>query len=160
MAPRSARFNLSAPDGEPRRPAGFVRLRCESLEDRLAPALFNVQAPLLFTGARNFGCVVAGDLNKDGRQDAVLADFGTGYGELDQFGNPTVPGTQIFVLRGNASGGFDKLALTTGGENVSFVTLADINGDGWDDVVAVNSNRQNASAACRCSRTTPRPACR
>jgi hypothetical protein len=122
-------------------------LRCESLEDRLAPALFNVQAPLLFTGARNFGCVVVGDLNKDGRPDAVLTDFGTGYGEIDpNTGQPTVPGTQIFVLRGNASGGFDKLALTTGGENVSFVTLADINADGWDDVVAVNSNRQNVGS--------------
>ena len=53
--------------------------RIERLEERLAFALFNVQAPLSFTGLNNNSCVVTADLNKDGFSDAVLTNFGTDY---------------------------------------------------------------------------------
>src|SRR5262245_1676531 len=44
-----------------------VRIGCELLEDRTAPALFTALAPVEATGLFNNGCVVVGDLNKDGK---------------------------------------------------------------------------------------------
>ena len=62
-----------------RRPDLFSRPRCEPLEDRLAPALFEVQSPLSFSGLNNNGCVAVTDLDKDGFADAILTNFGTDY---------------------------------------------------------------------------------
>ena len=52
-------------------PARLTRLRCEQLEGRLAPAVFNVQAPMSFTGLNNNGCVAVTDL-KGPWQEVVL----------------------------------------------------------------------------------------
>src|SRR5215470_16342083 len=70
MAPRSSRHRILTTLG--RRSTTFARLRLETLECRLAPALFNVQTPLTSTSLNNNGCVVVADLNKDGFADAVL----------------------------------------------------------------------------------------
>jgi hypothetical protein len=102
--------------------------------------VFNVQNPLSFTGLSNNGCVAVGDLNHDGVPDAVLTNFGSGYGAPYDSGTPA---TSITVLYGRQGGGFTRAQLNTGGSNVSFVALADINSDGWLDAVAVNSNQQN-----------------
>src|SRR5207253_2081155 len=68
-----------------------------------------------------------------GFTDAVLSN----YGPSENSGT----GNNISILYGNASG-FTPVQPTTGGTNVSFVTVADINGDGWADVVATNGNQQ------------------
>jgi len=109
-------------------------LRCERLEDRTTPAaLFTVQRPSV-SGLNNNGFVAVADLNKDGFADAVL----TNYGPSETSGT----GNSITVLYGRAGGGFSRVQLATNGTNVSFASIADINGDGWQDVVAVNANRQ------------------
>ncbi len=115
--------------------ANFARPRCEPLEGRIAPALFNVQSPLSFTGLNNNGCVATADLNKDGLMDSVLTNFGTDYA--------SGAGSTITVLYGKAGGGFNKINLNTSGTNVSFVSIADIDGDTFPDVVASNANKQN-----------------
>src|SRR5262245_26870091 len=115
MAPQFPRHNISTPPARRRRPA---RLRCEPLEGRLALAVFNVQAPLSFPSLNNSGCVVVGDLNKDGLADAVLTNFGTDYS--------TGAGSTITVLSGRSSGGFTSSPLNTGGTNVAFAAIADI----------------------------------
>ncbi len=141
MAPQSTRHSISTPAPRRRRGAKvapFVRPRCEQLEDRITPALFNVQSPLSFSGLNNNGCVAVADFNHDGFEDAVLTNFGTDYAGG--------AGNSITVLYGKAGGGFNKLQLTTGGRNVAFATIADINGDGWADVVVVNANQQNTGS--------------
>src|SRR5207244_1337540 len=45
-----------------------------------------------------------------------------------------------------ATGGFTRVQLNTGGTNVSFASIADINGDGWADVVVTNENNQNTGS--------------
>jgi hypothetical protein len=142
MAPQSLRHSISAPLARRRRPAKFARLRCEHLEDRIAPALFNVQTPFSPGSGvlNNNGCVAVGDLNHDGLTDAVLTNFGTGYGAPYDTGTP---GNSITVLYGKAGGGFTPVTIPTGGTNPSFVALADLNGDGWLDAVVVNENSQN-----------------
>src|SRR5262245_5420089 len=138
MAAQSPRHSISAPPARRRRPAQLVRIRCEPLEDRIAPALFDVQTPLAFTGLSNNGCVAVADLNKDTLADAILTNFGTDHG--------SGAGSTITVLYGKEGGGFNKLQLNTNGKNVSFVSIADINGDSWPDAVAVNANQQNVGS--------------
>lgn len=134
MAPQSPR-NKRFPPPPAHRRTKSVRLLCEQLEDRVTPALFNVQSPLSFTGLNNNGFVGVTDLNKDGFDDAILTNFGTDYS--------TGAGTTITALYGKAGGGFNRINLSTGGQNVSFASIADINGDTWPDVVVSNANRQN-----------------
>src|SRR5205085_6083199 len=86
-------------------------------------------------GLNNNGCVAVADFNHDGLADAVLTNEGTDFG--------AGAANTITILYGKATGGFIKVQLNTGGNNVSFATVADINGDGWADVVAVNENNHN-----------------
>src|SRR5262249_30101717 len=97
-------------------------------------------SPYSFNGLNNNGCVAAGDFNKDGLEDAVVTNFGTGYGTGT---NPGVPGSTITVLYGKQGGGFTSLTLNCGGKNPSFVSCGDVNGDGWPDLVVSNENQQN-----------------
>jgi hypothetical protein len=118
-------------------------LRLEQVEDRIAPAIFTVQDPAYTFAAgvmNNNGCVAVADFNKDGRMDAVFSNFGSGYGTPTQ--PNTTPGNTITILRGTPTGFTPTQVLNTGGENVSFVSVADINSDTFPDIVAVNENRQ------------------
>ena len=138
MAAQSSRYFRFAP-ARRSRPAQSFRLRCEPLEGRIAPALFNVQSPMSFTGLSNNGCVAVADLNNDTHMDAVLANFGTDYG--------TGAGSTITVLYGREGGGFNRVNLSTSGRNISFVTIADINGDNFPDVLASNANQQTSQGS-------------
>jgi hypothetical protein len=135
MAPHTFR-RIAAPAARRRRSVTFFRLRCEQLEDRVVPALFNVHTPYSFTGLNNDGCVVTADFNKDGRTDAVLTNFGTDYG--------SGAGSTITVLYGQQGGGFSHVTLNTGGTNPSFAAVGDLNGDGYPDLVVSDENGQNA----------------
>jgi hypothetical protein len=117
-----------------------IRLQCLAFEDRINPTpLFTTATPYQITNVNNNnGCVATADFNHDGFQDAVLTDFGVDY----QSG----AGTQIIILYGNSSGGFSRVTLSTGGSNVSFVNVVDINGDGWADLAVTNENHQNAGS--------------
>lgn len=120
-----------------------AQLRVEQFEARVTPALFTAQSPAYAFSAgvmNNNGCVAVADFNRDGRMDAVFTNFGTGYGSPTQ--NDTTPGTTITILRGTATGFTPTQVLNTGGENVSFVSVGDIDSDNWPDIVAVNENRQ------------------
>lgn len=138
MAPHSSRPSISAQYLRRGRPVKSVRLRCEQFEDKIVPALFNAQPPIVITGLTNAGCVASADFNKDGIMDAVLTNFGTGHGSPHDTGTP---GTNITFLRGSATG-FMRLTVDAGGTNPSFVEVGDLNGDGWTDAVVTNQNRQ------------------
>jgi hypothetical protein len=129
------RFPSQAPG---RWPAKLIAPRCEQLEERLALALFNVLSPLSFSGLNNNNNVAVADLNKDGLADAILTNFGTDYS--------TGAGNTITVLYGKSGGGFNRININTAGKNVSFVSIADINGDTWPDVVVANDNQQNTGS--------------
>ena len=77
MAPQSSRYYLSAVPPRRSRPAKSFRLRCEPLEGRIAPALFNVSNPVTVSGTANYGCLATGDFNNDGNTDMVLTNYGT-----------------------------------------------------------------------------------
>ena len=79
MAPKSPRHGLFSTPAR-RRSATFFRPRLEWLEGRVVPALFNVQTPLASSLLKNNGCVVVGDLNKDGYADAVFTNYGPSTG--------------------------------------------------------------------------------
>jgi hypothetical protein len=138
MAPQFPRHPAPRRSARRSRCTPVVRLRFESLEDRTTPALFNVQAALTPGQLNNNGCVAVGDLDKDGDDDAVLTNFGTNYS--------TGAGTAISVLYNDGAGGFSRLNLNTSGQNIAFVTIADIDGDTWLDVVTCNANRQNTGS--------------
>jgi hypothetical protein len=123
---------------KPRRWSGFARPRCEELEGRIAPALFDVQDPQFFPSMSNNGCVAVADLDKDGDSDAIFANFGTDHA--------AGAGSSITVLYSNGAGGFTRVPHNTQGFNVAFVTTADINGDTYQDVVAVNANKQGTGS--------------
>src|SRR5437868_238855 len=141
MASQSTRPNSSARHARRRRSdkvARSVQLRCEQLEGRITPALFNVHSPYSISGLNNNGCVVAADFNKDGFADAVLTNFGTDYGNG--------AARTITILRNNQDGTFAHVNANTGGTNVAFAAVADINGDSWPDLVVSDENGQNTGS--------------
>jgi hypothetical protein len=91
---------------------------------------------LSLTALNNNGCVAAADFNKDGIEDAVVTNFGTDYA--------SGAGKTITILYGKSGGGFSPVTLSTGGSNPSFVTVGDLNGDGYPDLVVTNENGQAA----------------
>jgi hypothetical protein len=133
MARTSRPRSISLRPARHRRPAK-IQLRCEQFEDKIVPALFNVVPQPSIAGLNNNGCVVTADLNNDGFMDAVVTNEGT---DLNANGD-----RNIIVLYGNSSGGFTRLSYDTGGTNVAFAAIGDINGDGLPDVVAVDENGQ------------------
>jgi hypothetical protein len=138
MALHSSRPSIPARPARRHRPAQLARLRCERFEDRITPTLFTAHAPYSFTGLNNNGSVAVGDFNHDGYTDTVLSNEGTDFS--------TGADNTITILYGRATGGFTKVSLNTGGTNVSFVAVGDINGDGYLDVVAVNENNHNTGS--------------
>ncbi len=138
MAPQSSRRRIPAPSARRRWPAQSVRLRCEALEDRDVPALFNVMTPPSISGLTNAGCVAVADFDKNGVSDAVLTNFGTAYGTTAASG----AGNTVTILYGRVGQPFGKVQPNTGGWNPSFAAVGDINGDGWTDLVVANENGQ------------------
>ncbi len=135
MAPKVPHDIRSSQSAHRRRLAKFAGLQFERLEDRIAPALFNLST-VTTSNLSNNGCVAVGDFNKDGNPDAVVSNYGPSVDSL--------LGNRIHVLTGNGSGGFSASSILTQGTNVSFVAVGALDNDGWDDVVASNANHQNA----------------
>jgi hypothetical protein len=138
MGPHSFRPTIFGGRAHRRRISKFAGLRFETLEGRIAPALFNVLDPGSISGLNNNGCVAVADFNKDGFADAVLTNFGTDY--------TTGAGTTITILRNNQAGGFTRSSPATGGTNAAFVAVGDLNGDTWPDFVVCNANGQNTGS--------------
>ncbi|MFM2294263.1 MAG: hypothetical protein RLZZ350_676 [Verrucomicrobiota bacterium] len=80
------------------------------------------------TVGNNPRSVISVDVNGDGRADLVSANFNSGGG------------TNLTVLTNNGSGGFVLSATLTVGVGASSVTSADVNGDGWADLISANFN--------------------
>jgi uncharacterized protein YuzB (UPF0349 family) len=73
------------------------------------------------------------DLNGDGNLD-VVETIGCGDGNRCSYG-------LLAVLLGNGDGGFQSaVTFQSGGAKASAVAIADLNDDGWPDVVVVNTN--------------------
>jgi len=79
-------------------------------------------------------CVIAADVNGDGKPDLICANFG--YDSVS--GNIT--GNTLTVLTNNGAGKFGlKSTLTVGGGPYT-VLAADINQDGWPDLICSYTN--------------------
>jgi hypothetical protein len=108
--------------------------------------------------------VASGDFNRDGAADVVLGHqallgdgtgglappvgyetaivTGVAVGLLDADGDPDLVATRngnngMAVYRGNGAGGFTLLATASGSTSARNPVLADLNGDGHTDVVAI-----------------------
>lgn len=86
-----------------------------------------------FRSAVSFGvgkiplALVAEDMDRDGVLDLVLALSGS---------------NQVAVLKGDGKGLFQKVTTSqAAGNGTTFLAVQDLNGDGWSDVVAINSGR-------------------
>jgi hypothetical protein len=79
--------------------------------------------------------IAAADFDKDGHIDLVIADFN--FGTL-----MTMPETSI-VLFGDGKGNFPRSMVLTSGSQSNGVAVADIDGDGWPDIVMMNAGNDD-----------------
>jgi Big-like domain-containing protein/VCBS repeat protein/FG-GAP repeat protein len=112
-------------------------------------------AVLYGSGVDNTSSVAVGDVNGDGKPDLVVTNFCAPGGCTD-------PGTgSIGVLLGNGDGTFQPaVAYNSGGFWGAFSTVvADVNGDGRPDLLAVNfeGNNFSSSVAVLLNRSTSPP---
>jgi hypothetical protein len=70
--------------------------------------------------------LVASDMDHDGILDLIVALGGSDH---------------VVVLKGDGEGGFHHLSKQISGKGTNFLAVRDVNGDGWEDVIAVNSGR-------------------
>ena len=77
--------------------------------------------------------VTTGDLNGDGQADLVVT------------GAPTLSGATVSILLGNGDGTFQAAAHYRAGSNANWSVIADLNGDGKQDVAVANAGRPGAA---------------
>src|SRR5262249_30844971 len=79
----------------------------------------------------NFGngpfVIATGDFNKDGKIDLAIANKGIPGSSTDLGG--------VLVFLGNGDGSFQSPASYGAGTNLTFITAADVNGDGAADLM-------------------------
>ncbi len=115
--------------------------------------LFNNTLPTPYPGGRSFAAgtnaaagngnmadgIASGDFNRDGQLDVAVSYL--------QANDPTKPLTNgyIRVLQGNGAGGFSLSGTYPVGQQPYYVASADLNGDGFPDLIAVNSSVNSAT---------------
>ncbi len=119
----------------------------EQLEDRSTPAIFTGVTGLLGNAANN-GSIAAGDLDNDGYTDFVVSNYGNSKAVSGS--GTDAPGNTIGVVFGTGSGVSTTAVLYPTGHSddfVSFVAIADLNGDGFRDIVSVESQSEVAGSS-------------
>jgi FG-GAP-like repeat/Abnormal spindle-like microcephaly-assoc'd, ASPM-SPD-2-Hydin len=74
--------------------------------------------------------VAIGDLNGDGKEDLVVANYGSPTNQL---------ASSVSVLSGNGDGTFKPGVAYLAGESLTYVAIGDFNGDHKPDLVAVDA---------------------
>ncbi|HEY4414514.1 MAG TPA: VCBS repeat-containing protein [Verrucomicrobiae bacterium] len=83
-------------------------------------------------------CTIAADVNHDGKPDLITANYGD---LLDSNSTGT-----LTVLTNNGSGVFSLSATLNAGKGAHYVIAADVNSDGWPDLIAANTYADNTGA--------------
>ena len=93
-------------------------------------------APVSFAAGNSPDCIAAGDLNKDGKPDIVVSNYGS---------------NSVSVLRNTAVAGSVTTASFAAGINFTtgpqpfYTTLADLDGDGKPEIITVNTGSNTVS---------------
>lgn len=109
---------------------GGVTNAAVMLQNPASPGAF--QAPTYFNAGTEPTAIAVGDLNRDGRPDLAIANYGSANLSV-LLQSPTIRGT------------FQSAANYGAGSNPFGVAIADLNGDGRPDLAGANYGSDNAS---------------
>ena len=91
-------------------------------------------------GGYSAGSVAVADVNGDGKPDVLVANCGATYGDCSS--------GLVSVLLGNGDGTFQTVVTyASGGYTATSLAVADVNGDGKPDILAVNQCADNTCVA-------------
>jgi hypothetical protein len=121
-------------------PDALISNQCASLESGCGAGTVSVflattngmfPAPINYSsGGRTPNSVAVADLNRDGKSDVVLAN---------QCGSSDCTNGTVGILFGSGDGTFNQLlSYGSGGNQASWVSVADMNGDGRPDLLVAN----------------------
>ena len=130
--PSNRRTRIAPPSGSPQLPITHARAGAHQKTPEQTSGLNFAPVVAYGSGGYEAISVAVADVNGDGKPDVVV---------VNECADNSCEGSSVGVLLGNSDGTFQSaVTYGTGSSESSWVTVADVNGDGKPDLAVVNQS--------------------